>query len=397
MTDALVSFAWIAAAALLAPVLSSLTRRRIPAVVFLLVLGAVIGPFGLGLASESEAISLLHELGLGLLFLLAGMEINPSSLKSREGKHAAGTWLVSMLLCFGAAHLFTGGNTSMSIVIAIALTSTALGTLLPILKQNGLTGTPVGNSVMIHGAVGELAPVLAMAVLLSARSTWVTAAVLILFFLVAVVVALLPRTVRWMPRVGRALREGIGSTNQTAMRTFVLILAILMAVAAVFDLDVVLGAFAAGFILREIVPGDLLHDVEKELDVVGYGVFIPAFFVTSGMAIDSSVLVSQPVFILVLVLTILVFRGLPVFLSETLLRTGSSLNGWRQRLEMSLYSSTGLPIIVAVTSVATSADIISQEDASVFVAAGALTVLIFPLSAFLLQRKDPRPVAVDGK
>lgn len=382
MTDALVSFAWIAGAGLLAPVLAFLTGKRIPAVVFLLVLGLLIGPFGFGLASDGEAVDLMRELGLGLLFLLAGMEINPSMLKSRQGGHALVTWVLCLVLSFGGAMLLTSGDAGVSVVLGIALTSTALGTLMPILKQNDLSGTPVGNSVMIHGAIGELAPVMAMAVLLSARSTWASAAVLAAFFVVAIIVALVPRTVRTLtPWIGWAIRDGAGSTNQTVIRSVVLMLAVLMAVAAVFDLDVVLGAFATGIILHQIVPDAYRPGLEKQVETVGYGVFIPVFFVTSGMAIDTGVIAERPWFVLAIVPVILVTRGLPIFLRELWTDTGSELQGWREKLEMSLYSATGLPIIVAVTGVATASGIIGQEEASLLVAGGALTVLIFPLVA----------------
>lgn len=392
MTDALVSFAWIAAAGLLAPVLAFLTGKRVPAVVFLLVLGLVIGPFGGELASNGEAVDLMRELGLGLLFLLAGMEINPSMLKSRQGGHALSTWVLCLVLSFGGAMLLTSGDAGVSIVLGIALTSTALGTLMPILKQNSLSSTPIGDSVMIHGAIGELAPVIAMAVLLSTRTTWASAAVLAAFFVVAIVVALVPRTVRTLtPWIGWAIRDGAGSTNQTVIRSVVLMLAVLMAVAAVFDLDVVLGAFATGIILHQIVPDAYRPGLEEQMETIGYGVFIPVFFVTSGMAIDTGVIADRPWFVLAVVPIIFLTRGMPIFLRELWTDTGSELEGWQEKLEMSLYSATGLPIIVAVTGVATASGIIGQEEASLLVAGGALTVLIFPLIAPAVgtpRRKD---------
>jgi Kef-type K+ transport system membrane component KefB len=390
MTDALVSFAWIAAAGLLAPVLSFLTGKRVPAVVFLLILGVVIGPFGLELAHDGEAIELISELGLGMLFLLAGMEINPALLKSRQGGHALATWVLCAVLSFAGAMALTDGDAGIAIVLAIALTSTALGTLLPIIKQDGLTDTPVGNSVLVHGAIGELAPVLAMAVLLSARSTLATAVVLVVFFVIALLIAVLPRTVRTLvPAVGWAIRDGAGSTNQTVIRSIVLVLAVLMAVAAVFELDVVLGAFAAGIILRQLLPDRYRGQIESQLEVISYGLLIPAFFVISGMAIDTAVITDRPWFLLGIPVLILVTRGLPLFLRELWTPTGSGLSDWRSKLQLSLYAATGLPIIVAVTGVATSSGILGDEEASLLVAGGALTVLFFPV---LASAVGPSPV-----
>lgn len=362
--------------------LAFLTGKRVPAVVFLIFLGVVIGPHGLDLAQDGDAIELFRELGLGMLFLLAGLEISPSLLKSREGGHPLVTWILCALLSFGGAVALTGGDVVVAIVLAIALTSTALGTLLPILKQAGLSDTPAGNSVLIHGAIGELGPVLAMAVLLSTRSTWTTAVLLLAFFAIALLIALLPRTVRAVvPAVGWAIRDGDGSTNQTIIRSIVLALAVLMAVAAVFELDVVLGAFAAGIILREIVPAANRPGLESQLEVMGYGLLIPTFFVVSGMDIDTSVVLEQPWFLVAIPVLILVTRGLPVFLREMWTPTGSDLSGWREKLQVSLYSATGLPIIVAVTGIAVSSELIGDEEASLLVAGGALTVLVFPLLA----------------
>ncbi|AGP30227.1 cation:proton antiporter [Corynebacterium terpenotabidum] len=392
MTDTLISFAWIAGVGLLAPVLSFATAKKVPAVVFLIALGVVIGPSGLEFATDGEAVDLVRELGLGMLFLLAGIELSPADLRGKEGRNAILTWALCVLLAFGAALALTRGETGTATVLAIAVTSTALGTLLPIIRQQGLTGTPVGNSVMIHGAVGELAPVLAMALLLSARTTWATAAVLVAFFTVALIIALVPRTVRrTVPWVGWALRDGVGSTNQTVVRAIVTMLAVLMAVASVFDLDVVLGAFAAGIIVRQIVPATALPDLTGKLEVLGYGLFIPVFFVTSGMGIDTGVIGDRPWFLLGLVPVILLARGLPVLLRELWTTTGSALHTGREKLQLSLYAATGLPIIVAVTEVATSSGLLGAEEASLLVTAGALTVAVFPMVAGAVGGKT-RPV-----
>src|SRR5690606_29565811 len=124
---------------------------------------------GFGLAVESGGVAMLAELGLGMLFLLAGFELEVSSVTGRGGRRAAGTWLVSMILAAGVGWLVSG-RWETSVAIGLLLTSTAVGTLLPILKGAGHDGTPVGRAVLTHGAVGELGPVLVMAVLVGTRS-----------------------------------------------------------------------------------------------------------------------------------------------------------------------------------------------------------------------------------
>lgn len=386
-SNPLVSFAWIMAAAVMAPLISWATGKHVPAVVLLIGAGILIGPHWLGLASTEGGVGLLKQLGLGMLFLLAGYEINPAMIRSREGRTSATTWLVCMGLSFaGACALLHPHNTSTAVVLAIAFTSTAVGTLMPIMKQQQVLHTPVGRSLLVHGAIGEIFPIFAMALLLSARSTWVTAIVLAAFFVIALVVAAIPRTVRFLlPWTARAMVLNAGATNQTVMRLVLWMLGVLMAVAAVFELDVVLGAFAAGFILRRLVPEKFGEAVEQRLDIVGYSLLIPVFFVCSGMTIDPRAVVDKPWLLCILVPLIYVVRGLPVLIRELFFTTGSQLTNVREKIQLSLYAATALPIIAAVTEVAVESQLLSEENASLLVAAGSVTVLIFPFIANMIQ------------
>ena len=388
-TDSLVSFAWIMAVALLAPLVSHMTGKKMPAVALLIFFGMIIGPSMLDLAHEDPGIGMLKELGVGALFLLAGFEIDLATLKSKEAVTGFSTWAICMVAC-GIGAYFLMDDIPGAIVMAIALTSTALGTITPMLKQDKLLGTRVGDSVVIHGAIGEVAPITAMALLLGSRSTLTTMLILLAFIGISVTVALMPFAITTlMPWFKDAFISGAGSTNQTIMRLIILILAILMAVTAVFELDIVLGAFAAGIILNRIIPDEYHKGLENRLDVVFYSMLIPVFFVISGMAINWNVIVSEPIKVLGIPLLILVTRGLPVFLRENLHQTGSDVETTRERIQVALYAATGLPIIVAVMSLAESSGIVDNEVASIFIAGGALTVAIFPFIASLVREKEP--------
>lgn len=386
-TNSLVSFAWIMAAALLAPLVSYMLGYRLPSVALLLIFGMVIGPSVLDLAAEDEGIEMLKELGVGALFLLAGFEIQISTLKTKEAGTALSTWAICALAC-GVGAYFLVDNVPGAIVVALALTSTALGTLTPMLKQDRILGTKVGNSVMIHGAIGEVAPITAMALLLGTRSTLTTMIILLFFIIIAVAVAIMPAAIASaIPWVKTAFISGAGSTNQTILRLIILILAILMAVTAVFELDIVLGAFAAGIILNRIIPDEFHRRLEHRLDVVFYSMLIPVFFVVSGMSISWDTIANNPWKVLGIPALILVTRGLPVFLRENVAHTGSDIETIRERLQVGLYSATGLPIIVAVTTLAVNSKIMEPENASIFVSGGALTVALFPFLASLVGGK----------
>jgi len=386
-SNPLVSFAWIMAVAVTAPLISWATGKRVPAVVLLIGAGILIGPHWLGLASTEGGVGLLKQLGLGMLFLLAGYEINPAMIRSREGRTSATTWLVCMGLSFaGGGGGGVGPRSAPARGGGGAFTSTAVGTLMPIMKQQQVLHTPVGRSLLVHGAIGEIFPIFAMALLLSARSTWVTAIVLAAFFVIALVVAAIPRTVRFLlPWTARAMVLNAGATNQTVMRLVLWMLGVLMAVAAVFELDVVLGAFAAGFILRRLVPEKFGEAVEQRLDIVGYSLLIPVFFVCSGMTIDPRAVADKPWLLCILVPLIYVVRGLPVLIRELFFTTGSQLTNVREKIQLSLYAATALPIIAAVTEVAVESQLLSEENASLLVAAGSVTVLIFPFIANMIQ------------
>ncbi|WP_067812912.1 cation:proton antiporter [Nocardia inohanensis] len=385
--SAIVSLFWIAVVAVLAPIASRLLRGFIPAVVILLVLGMLLGPNGIGITGTAGGVDLLSELGLGMLFLLAGYELDPRLLGGKPGRVAWLTWLAGLLLALGMVWLVARGDSFTALVaVAIALTSTALGTLLPIVKQDGVLDQPLGRAVLAHGAVGELGPVLAMSVLLTSRSPVAAVVVLALFLAAAGVIAVVPR--RLLDRFagsGGFFAEMWAGTTQLPVRLVFLLLLILMAVAETFDLDIVLGAFAAGLILRSLIA-ETHPEIEHSLETIGFGLLIPIFFVVSGMGIDPAAVARNPVMWIVFVLAIALARGLPVWAGERFVAHGENLESAHERAQLALYAATGLPIIVAVTQVATGAGLMSDALASTLVAAGATTVLLFPLAAKAIAR-----------
>ena len=387
MPAAVTSLFWISICAVIAPLIAGFVPRKLlPEVVLLLAGGILIGPFVFDLAETDEAITMLHDLGLGMLFLLAGYEIELKELTGRAGRRAMGTWLGCLALAIIAVELAgLVGAINDELAVAIALTSTALGTLLPILRDNAMMKTQIGDVIVRHGAFGELGPIIAMAILLGTRGPIASLIVLMIFALIAVLVSLPSRWARKeSSQIVELIRAGSETTGQTTVRLTMLLLVSLGAVAVAFHLDIVLGAFAAGFILRRALPGGD-ERLESKLDGLAFGFLIPIFFVTSGMTIDPSAVAQEPVALVLFIAMILLLRGGPVFLATVLDRSpGYPRLGTRDSLRVGLFASTGLPIIVAVTSLAVSEGQMSSVNASVLVAGGALTVLMFPLLATVL-------------
>ena len=400
MAHAFVSLLCIVAVALLAPLLSwGVPRRMLPETVLLILGGVIIGPDVLGIAHIGRDIGFLRELGIAFLFLMAGYEIDVNELRGTGGRHAMIAWIGSLALAFAtvAAVGVTGGHLSANgIAIAIAMTSTAIGTILPILRERDLLPTAVGVAILNHGAVGEVGPIILMALLLGTRSTWQSLVILLAFLTISLLIV---RFTDRVQRAGRRLVEAIhlgGSTTaQTTIRVTILLLVGLCTLAEVFELDVVLGAFAAGFILRYAVPdGD--RQLEEKLDGLAYGFFVPLFFVTSGMAIELDLTASSLIYLGAFLVLLVLTRGLPVWVSALLerRRDGSRAYSVRQSLQIAVYSTTALPIIVAVTQVAVDAGAMRASFASTLVLAGALSVLVMPaLGLALSSDADREPTA----
>lgn len=397
MTHDFVSLAIIAAVAAAAPVIANLIPRKpIPETVLLLAGGAVLGPAMANVIWLDESVMLLSDLGCAMLFLLAGYEIDPKSITGREGKRGLLTWGVTLTLAFAAVHCFTSVSARGldGLAVTIALTTTAIGALMPILKERGLLETRLGSSILSYGTWGELGPIVAMALLLSTRSTWVTVSILILFITIAVLTAAFGhQSSKKEGPIRDIFFAGRDTTSQTFVRTTLMLLIALVAISSLFHLDIVLGAFAAGFILRYIIPeGD--HDLEKKLDAIGYGFLIPLFFVISGARIDLFAVAQDPLLLIGFIVMLVLIRAVPIFLSMRGDKDPEvAALGGRGHATVAVYCTTALPLIVAVTSVAVSAGAMDEATASVFVSAGALTMLIMPLLAAGMYRvADTHPV-----
>jgi Kef-type K+ transport system membrane component KefB len=367
--------------AALAPIVVDLIpgRLRLPQVVLLLVAGILVGPSVAGWA-EPDPVSLFSSVGLGFLFLLAGYELDPSLLRERPGRVAAAAWLASLV---GAVVLLGGlyaaGFVHSPVVAAIALTTTALGTLLPILRDNDMLGGPFGRYVFAAGAVGELCPILAMALFLGTRGALVEALALVAFLAIAYLVAVLPSHVR-ATNIGAIILRREHSTSQTTLRLSIALLFVLLLAASDLGFDNVLGAFVAGMVLRRWSPGriDLL---EAKLDAVGYGFFIPIFFVYSGMTLDVDAIVANPLPMLAFFVVLFVVRGLPALFwyRKELPRI--------EQVQLVFITATTLPLLVALTSVGVSEGTMTTEAQAGVIGAGVLSVLVFPLVAVGLQQQ----------
>lgn len=392
MVSQLLSLSVTMLVAALAPFVASLVPgRAIPEVVFLVFAGALLGPYGADVIRTSGgALSLVSELGMAFLFLMAGYEIKPSELVGTMGRHASICWGISLAAAIALVSLtgfsrFTG---MAGIAFAIMLTTTAYGTLAPIMRARDLTNTSVGRAVTAYGATGEVLPVIAVALMLSTRSLLVTVIVLVVFMLVCVRIAhLSTSTARIGARFRDFVRSSAGATTQTPLRLVVLLLVFLHFLAEVAGFDSVLGAFAAGFVLRVFFP-DGSDELETRLEAIGNGFLIPAFFVISGAGIDLSAALADPGLLFLFIGLLIAVRGVSVAVSLRV-NPETRMMEPQERFVTTAYCVMALPLVVAITQIVVDAGAMTSQDASVLVTAGAITVLVVPVLTSLVRVTAP--------
>ena len=388
--DDTTSFLLVLLAAAAAPIAAAGIGRTVggivvPVVVLELVFGALIGPDGLGLADVDDILGFLGELGLGFLFFFAGYEIEFDRIRGTPLKLAAIGWLITLALAYSLAGLLAAAGVVLSgLLVGSAMTTTALGTLLPVLRDAGQLETNLGRFVLGAGAVGEFGPVLIVTLLLSTESGTGTQILLLVAF-TAVAVLAAGVSVGAVGRGWRFIESQMETSGQVPVRLTVLLLFGLVVMAAELGLDVILGAFAAGAILRLLLRGREVERFESKLDAVGFGLLIPFFFVTSGMELDLSALtgstramIELPVFLLLFLLV----RGVPALL---LYRRELDKDG---RVALALLSGTQLPLVVAITTIGVDGGHMRESTAAALVGAGVLSVLIYPSLALSRAKRS---------
>ncbi|MGW2018814.1 cation:proton antiporter [Streptomyces sp. NPDC001927] len=371
--------------AVLAPLLAHAAGRRLPVplVIFEILLGILIGPDVLGWAHTDALVDGLSELGLAMLIFLAGYEIEFGKVRGDTLKRSVWAWLIALALGLGTGVLLGDGFHN-GVFIGVALTSTALGTVLPVLRDAGELQGRFGSVVMAFGAVGEFGPIIAMALLLSGRGAAESTALLAVFAALtagAVFWALRPRP----PWFSTVIRKTLHTSGQFAVRFVFLLLALMLGASQALGLDVLLGAFAAGMITRLVLTGaapEAGPAILEKVEAVGFGFLVPVFFIVTGIEFDLASLLDGGRTLLLLPLFLLLFlvvRGGPVwFLAPRDLTR-------KARGALVLYESTALPLVVAITTIGVDDKALSAGEAAALVGAGMLSVLVFPLVALKIR------------
>jgi len=370
-------------------VLGLLPRVRVPGVVIEIVLGIVVGPAVLGWAKADEPVRLLSTVGVAFLLFLAGLELDVEQLRGQRLRLVSRAFALSLLLAAGAGYLLKGiGVVSNPLLVAVALTATSLGLVIPVLKEAGAIDSPLGQLVVAAASLGDFGAVIALSLLFSRDASTTSTRLILLgvFFLSVAVVAWSVSRGRRSMRISSVLLRLQDTTAQIRVRAAMLLLIGLAVLAQHTGLETILAAFVAGAVVS-VIDRDEMHThplFQVKLEAIGYGFLIPVFFVTSGIRFDlkaltdhPSVLARVPLFLAALA----VVRGLPALLYRSQL-------GGRQILAAGLLQATSLPFIVTATMIGVEIGALTSANAAALVAAGLLSALLFPVLAVALLRGE---------
>jgi Kef-type K+ transport system membrane component KefB len=331
---------------------------------------------------------------------LAGYEIDFQQIRGRPLRLAITGWLISLaasLLIAGAMVAWLTGSASddlvahrngAALVVGLAITTTALGTILPPLRDAGLVNTAFGGRILAIGALGEFGPIVAAALLLTTDSPGRTALLLVGFVALALA-GLWLATRKRPPRLARMVTATLGTSVQLAVRLSMLIVVFMLWVALGLGIDALVGAFSAGIIVKAFLSTGEREEtevIESKLEGIGFGFLVPFFFVMSGVKLDLKALFASPADIATIPLFLLLFllvRGLPTLLlhrKDVLAKPGRSA--------LALFASTQLPMVVVITSIGVQTNAIKASTAAAIVTAGVLSVLIFPLIGLRLASRE---------
>jgi Kef-type K+ transport system membrane component KefB len=370
---------------------------KLPSVVLEILAGIVIGPSVLGIVHVDQAISVISVLGLAFLLFLAGLEIEFDKLRGRVLRVTMTAFAISFAIAILVALLLKAtGLIETPLLIAIILCATSLGVLIPVLKDAGEITSTFGQLIVAAGTIADFGAVILLSIFFSGEGG-VGATLLLIgsLVLLAVVVFIAVKSAERSSLLRADLLRLQDTTAQIRVRGAVVLLVGFAAIADSLGLESILGAFIAGAILSLLDRDERMTHPEfrRKLEAIGFGIFIPVFFVTSGVNYDLDALLSSasnvimvPIFLAALVAA----RGLPALLYRRLLDA-------RHTVIAGLMQATSLPFIVAAVAIGEDLDLLTAAEGAALIGAGLLSVLLFPVIGLgLLKRggdEKPAPAA----
>ncbi len=391
VTDLLI----VAAAAFAAPLaLGLVPSLRLPAVVLEIALGIVLGPSVLDWVEVSPSVRLMALLGVAFILLLAGLELELDRFRGRllevTGIGFVLSFAIAVVVALG---LDAAGLVGSPLLIAIIASATSLGIVVPVLEDAGEAGTAFGQLVIAASSIAEVATIVLLSLFFSGESSTGVGARLVLlggFALLVAAIGLALFEAEHSTRLSATLVRLQDTSAQIRVRGAFVLLAAFVVLADRLGLEAILGAFVAGAVLN-LVDRDraMTHpEFRGKLEAVGFGVFVPFFFVASGISFDLDALLasgSKLVLVPIFLALLLAARGLPALLYRSTI-------GTRRAVAAGLLQAVSLGFIVVASEIGMQLGLLDRATGAALIAAGLLSVLVFPLLAVtLLQPVTARP------
>jgi Kef-type K+ transport system membrane component KefB len=387
------SFVIVAVIAFLAPLIRGMAPQiLVPAIVLELVAGIIVGPHGLGLAESTGPVNVFSTVGLACLLFLAGREIQVERLRGALLTTSLAGFAISFALAFGcAATLHAVGLIKTPLLVAIVFVATSLSIIIVPLKDAHETDSDFGQQVIAAAAIAEFGAVVLLSFFYSGEREGAATELLhlSLFVLAAAMIFLSLTRGASLRRITDAINRLEGTSAQIRVRGDFALVAVVAGVASQLGLETILAAFTVGLIRGMTSAKD--ERQEERLDAVTLGIFIPFFFVDSGLNFNvgalfasTSAFIRLPLFLL----AILIVRALPALLYRRRFVT-------RRTAAAGLLQATSLSFIVVATQIGLMLDIMYPATATALVGAGLITVMIFPTLALALLGKREEPTAAE--
>jgi Kef-type K+ transport system membrane component KefB len=378
--------------AILAPIIANIIPKfKLPAVVLEICLGIIIGPQVLGLVTIDHTIKDLSNFGLAFLFFLAGFEIDIGRIKGKPLTYAVIGWIISIILALTIGGILQASGLVISFIfIGLAISTTAVGVLVPILRDEEELNSYFGRFVFTAGVIGEFIPLTILALFFNpVHDNFSSLILVIIFIIIAVTILFIVR--RWQPPyIIDLMRKTMNNSGQLALRLSILLLLLLIFITVNSGIDFLFGAFAAGIVLSEIIKmakNKKDKDIENlriKFEGIGFGLLIPIFFIVSGVNFDLKALLGSPTSILmvpIFVISFLIVRGLPVMVIYRKILSKAD------KASLALFSATQLPLVIVITNLAVESGAMRTNNAADLVGAAIISVIIFPFIALHLRHK----------
>ena len=405
-----VSLLWVITLAVLVPLtLNRFKWLRVPIIVGEILAGIAFGKSGLNLIHNDPALNVMSAFGFSFLMFLAGMEIDFSMMSFGGGGRRgwkenpvalslllfAGTLLLASLITLGMAYV---GLVSRWTTMALILSTTSLGVVVPVLKEKNLSVGVYGQTLLLSALVADFATMFLITIEATILASGLTTDVLLVSILfVAFFAFYRSGTVitRWEP-LQRAVSELADSTAQIRVRGALALMLAFVALSEKLGAEVILGAFLAGAVVT-LLYAHRSEDLYRKLEAIGFGFFIPVFFITVGTGFDLAALVSDREAIY-LFLGLLVAAYLVKLIPSLILVPGFS---WRKAVSGGLLLSSRLTLIIAAAAIGLRLGVISTTTNSAIILIAIVTCTISPalFSTALEQDAEPErvhPVLIAG-